>query len=172
VIPGTHVSWRVVSGRGTLLEMGPSGEWHPVLTTRTGPDGLAAVSFIPGALGPGRVIATVFGRTSEPAGFTVVAAGLVIQNAAWGYFLGPNDSADVAVPVGTAVEWVNVLDDAVEVRSTSAPPGGAGFTTSLARGERPRLTPLVPGDWRWTYPYTDASGQVRWASEVHTLTAR
>jgi hypothetical protein len=175
-LPNVPVIWRLTSGAGRMYTVEWSN-WGSFGTTYTGAvgqygvHGQSGITFLPQVLGTSTVQATVAGI--RPVVFTTEATSVVIDNIAWGYFLGPNDSTNVTVPVGTLVEWVNSFDTKVIVESTSAPAGGAPFKVVLEhQGERYRFVPQVAGTWEWTYQYFDEAGRPWGDIERGRLTAR
>ncbi len=170
-VAAVPVTWSVTSGGGRVLASGRDGWLEPVATTATRSDGTTEVTFLPTRVGRSSVTATVATLAGEQAIFTTEATVLVIHNGAWGVFLAPNDSTDVAVPVGTAVEWLNDWPAIVEIKSTSVPPGGAWFDLILAEGERVQFVPGVAGSWEWTYQYLNDAGEALSPVERGTLTA-
>lgn len=162
------VRWRIASGRGRLLD----SEGEAVERTPIEPDGHSRVWFEPAALGTSTVTATPVGREGLSATFSVEAMVLLIQNTYWGQFLGPDGAKDVAVPVGTIIEWVNWWDGPVRIASVSVPVAGDAFeSVSLELGSRFRFVPAVPGDWEWIWEFRDSGGTLR-MGEPRTLTAR
>jgi plastocyanin len=73
-------------------------------------------------------------------------------------FFGPAQSADVTVPVGAKVEWVNHFETA-RIVATVAPPGGTAFDSGgLSQDERFEFVPSVAGTWEYVDLVSGATG--------------
>lgn len=150
-VGGVAVSWRVTSGAGDVAAV-----------TTTGPTGTSRAFFRPTALGTSRVTAEVAGLRGSPATFSADVGVVVIRFmydfmfGPYPHFASPEGSNGVAVPVGTAVEWVWEGEDVpgipetVRIVSTTVPPGGEPFDSGPLRpGERFRFVPHVAGSWEF-----------------------
>jgi hypothetical protein len=157
-VPGTLVNWNVASGGGVFDNQ------KTTTNTFAGHDGSTAVNFRPSGLGTNTVTA-VIGAASEPATFKMnvvltLTGVVVISNEwwPWGDFMAAHGSADVDVPVGTTIEWVNVVSasygvDSVRIASTSAPVGGAPFSAILRGSKSFQFVLGVAGSWTWRATY-------------------
>jgi hypothetical protein len=172
-VPYVAVTWAITSGDG-YLDGCSQPDGNPAhRTTRTRPEdgrrGTASTYFGLTTLGTSTMAAAVpIGVLVSPVTFTVRVTALVINlgEEIWGDgtgFFGPAHSADVTVPVGATVEWVNHFETA-RIVATAAPPGGTAFDSGeLSRGERFQFVPGVAGTWEYVDLVSGATG---------TLTAR
>lgn len=175
-VEGVEVTWRVTTGAGHFgPDLYPTEESSTV-SVDTDPDGTARVFFRPAILGTSTVAADVSGLS--PVRFTTDVAVVVILFGPIfdctpgdpNHFLGPDGTSDVAVPVGTPVEWVYapyLVPSTCEARVTSSsePPGGEPIDSGiLTPGERFRFVPAVAGTWE----YRDGTNE----GADGTLTAR
>lgn len=150
---GVSVVWSLTEGDGDLLAPA-SGTGMEVLATTTDASGLAQAFFIPKAVGPSTIVARVQNLPKllgSPVPFATHAPGL--QLSIWlSLFWGPCAycSPDVTVPVGTTVEWRNWDLGEHAVTSSSAPPGGASFSSGiLHQDDRFHFVPNVAGTWEY-----------------------
>jgi hypothetical protein len=168
-VPHLTVRWAITSGDMLLVGCGAAGQqWPPSTWSRTRSDGIAYADYRLVAAGRATVAAAVPGVAVSPVNFTATATAVVIllDDSWWrgglGFF-GPDGSPDVTVPVGTPVEWANILE-AARIVSTSAPPGGTSFDSGeLGVNDRFEFVPRVAGTWAYVDQVSGSAG---------TLTAR
>jgi hypothetical protein len=168
-VPYVAVTWAVTSGDGWLDGCRPPDGNPAHRTTRTRPEewrrGTASTYFGLTTFGTSTVTAAVpIGVLVSPVTFTVRVIAVVINlgEAISGdtRFFGPDHSsdADVTVPVGATVEWVNHVESA-RIVSTSAPPGGASFDSGqLGANDRFAFVPGVAGTWGYVDQVSGATG--------------
>jgi hypothetical protein len=149
--------------------------------TRTNSDGLTRAWLFPKALGATEVSARVDpeddGEGPTPVRFILQATSLVIHFGFDGVragsgcfddewwdngipyeFADPLCSANVRVPRGTPVEWVN-HHNALWLESTAGPPGAPLFDAgTLGPGARFRFVPDVTGTWQFMDRLSGARG--------------
>jgi hypothetical protein len=163
LVPYVPVNWRVESGTGVLF----GGCWvfdPTALTVRTN----SAVDFKHKAYGRSTVSAAVPGVQASPFRFELDATRVVVYVQGAG-FLGPEGSADIAVPVGARVEF-QVFNPTAQIVSTSTPPGGATFDSGILKDnsdhifnypDAPELFGFVPnvaGTWEFVDQVSGATG--------------
>ena len=169
-VPGVLVRWTLTSGDGRfegdpLLRTGFAD-----LATSTYADGLAHAWFVPTAAGESSVTARIQGSGDTghaSVSFTVDAKTVVIHAmASWdGWpcegmcFVDPAGTSRTALPLGTAIEWVNRSGvDGFLIRSSRAPSGANTFEARLAPDERFRFVPDQIGTWHYETPTDRATG--------------
>lgn len=172
---GVKVTWHVTSGAGELW----SEEWEQLNElrdegTRTDATGVTRIFFRPTVVGTSTVTAEVGGIQGSPVVFVTNASVMVIG---FGYFSdctddeasffqGPDGSRDVAVPVGTTVEWWGVGTEWLpasctnaRIASTLEPPGGEPFDSGiLTLDDSFEFTPGVAGTWEYVDQITGETG--------------
>lgn len=162
-VEGVRVTWSVAAG---------AGDFPQDVSWRTRRDGIHRVVFRPTALGTSVVAAEVVGLEGSPVTFSTEASGVLIGfnydpfGESW--FAGPEGSSDVAVPVGTTVEWVVKWSPGgtatARIVSLSEPLGAEPFDSAvLTYAQRFQFIPGVPGTWEYVDQQSGATG---------TLTAR
>jgi hypothetical protein len=163
-IPNVPVTWRLESGVGYLR--GSLWERHTTISTQTNSGGHAEITFHPTDLGPSTVTARVAEPSIPSATFTANARIMVIFVSPWGIGMsGPDNSADVTVPVGAIVEWRVGFDGHI-VTSSASPPGGMSFrSATLGVNDRFQFVPTVAGTWKYFC-------ELHESEEFGTLTAR
>jgi hypothetical protein len=136
--------------------------------------GLSVVNFTPMAVGPHQIVATIGGPDAPLSTpllvFEIDVTALLISLVPH-YFTGDTrffapDAASntiaplgsVAVPVGTAIEWINYLPTA-HITSVTTPPGGAAFDSGvLGEGDGFQFVPGVAGAWEFVDAVSGATG--------------
>jgi plastocyanin len=163
-IPNVPVTWRLESGVGYLGDN--LWEPHTTISTRTNLAGGAQIIFHPTDLGPSTVTASVAESSIPPATFTATAGIMVIFVSPWSWgIFGPNNSADVTVPVGATVEWLVGFDGHI-LTSSATPSGGQSFrSATLGVNDRFQFVPTVAGTWKYFC-------EIHESEESGTLTAR
>ena len=138
--------------------------------------GVSWVPFVPTRVGRSLVAATLSAPPAvagAPAVFFEIDAPSLLITLSFDYwygfhsFFGPNPATgfveplgNVAVPVGTTVEWINYLPTA-RIASTTTPPGGAPFDSGLVdEGARFEFVPGVPGVWEFVDQVSGATGSL------------
>jgi hypothetical protein len=167
-VPNVAVTWAILSGDAWLNEgCAAIGDHAAIGRTRTGSDGTAFANVLPTTIGTTTIAAAVPGVLFSPVTFTIeVTAAVINLGEPWGVggigFFGPSasHSADVTVPVGATVEWLNHVETA-RIVSVGAPPGGTAVDSGeLAQGERFVFVPNVAGTWEYIDQVSGATGRL------------
>jgi hypothetical protein len=173
-VPFVRVNWAVESGDAVL---GSCPDWWPAgvsrtTRTRVADDGVsqAAMRVQATGIGSSTVTASVLGVGGSPVAFSLdVTVALIYVDGflvSEGRFRGPYDNPDVAVPVGTRVEFP-IVNPTAHIVSTSSPPGGVSFDSGplesdwrSAEKEWFGFVPNVVGTWTFVDQITGATGTV------------
>ena len=134
----------------------PERSQRPEVIVATRADGVSSLKFMPSALGPIAVTASVESDPSLVVSFTAEANGVLIaiQERQRGEYaiVAPDGSSTVTVPIRTPVEWASQTSYENHVWSDCpdrCPPGGEGFDRVLFPGQRLRFVPDVAGTWEY-----------------------
>lgn len=160
-ISGVAVAWSVTAGAGCFLT--GTACVPDAVSISTDADGVSAAHFQAAEVGMHAVAAAVNGLSGSPVSFSVESLPVVVVvnfgplfdctgGSDPSTFRGPDNSSDVSVPLGAAVEWVYAswLSPGCEARvvSTSRPLGGDDIDSGPLRpGIGFRFVPNVRGTW-------------------------
>jgi hypothetical protein len=162
-VSGVAVAWSVASGTGCFLSVTGTECVPDVVSISTDANGVSAAHFLAAEVGIHSVAAAVNGLSGSPVSFSVEALPIIVVvnfgplfDCTGGndpsIFVGPDNSSDVSVPLGAAVEWVYASwlypGCAARVVSTSRPDGGDDFDSGLLPpGGGFRFVPRMRGIW-------------------------